>query len=140
MVWRACWSARPVTVQVLTRYSFVAAPGGAGTYTLKVAADVGGKTLWAEHRFEIVQRDLESMEMLANFDLLRQMSQASKGEFVTLAQLGSLVGRLRILCRPKQREVIEYEDLADYNRWPLVIILISLLCVEWALRKRRGLV
>jgi hypothetical protein len=44
----------------------------ATTYTLKIAADVGGKTLSAEHRFEIVRRDLESMEMLANFDLLRQ--------------------------------------------------------------------
>ena len=135
-------TAGPVALRVekAARVGKLAAPGGAGTYTLKIAADVGGKTLSAEHRFEIVQRDLESMEMLADFDLLRQMSQASKGEFVTLSQLGSLVGRLRILCRPKQREVIEYEDLADYNRWPLVIILISLLCVEWAIRKRRGLV
>ncbi len=112
----------------------------AGLYVLNITAELAGKTLTAEHRFEVVQRDLEGMEALANFALLRQMAQASGGRFVTLSELPALLKDLRQATRSKKRVEVSQEDIAANLRWPIILILITLICLEWAMRKRRGLV
>ena len=112
----------------------------AGLYVLNITAELAGKTLTAEHRFEVVQRDLEGMEALANFALLRQMAEASGGRFVTLSELPALLKDLRQAAKPKKRVEVSQEDIAANIRWPIILTLITLICLEWAMRKRRGLV
>ena len=112
----------------------------AGLYELRITASVAGKEITATHRFEIIRRDLESREALANLGLLREMAAASEGHFVSLARFPALIEKLRIASRPKKRVVATYNELGRTLRWPVVALLICLLCVEWALRKRRGLV
>ena len=111
-----------------------------GVYTLKVAATVAGKSLTAEHKFEVVRHDLEKDEVLANTALLKQMAQASGGTYVPLAKMGSLLAKLRIESRPKPVDVVDRKSMGQFLRWPIVLALIVLLCLEWALRKRKGLV
>jgi len=111
-----------------------------GEYVLKISADVAGRTLTAEHRFDLLRRDPEAMEVLANPKLLRRMAAASGGRYVSLSKLGELLQQVSIASRPKPRPVAEHDELSDRFRWPVAAILIALLCVEWAVRKRKGLV
>ncbi len=115
-------------------------PPAPGLYTLRIAATVEDRELTAEHRFEVLRRDLEALEVLANHDLLRRMARSSGGEFVPLGRFEGLLDELRITARPEQREAVEHVQLAGELRWPVIAALIALLCAEWALRKRKGLV
>jgi uncharacterized membrane protein len=115
-------------------------PTKSGTYTLHIAARVGGKLLTAKHRFEVLYRDLESLEVLANHNLLRRMSSLSRGQFVTHDRFGDLLKQLHVATRPERRDTVAHVMLSQQLRWPVVAALIALLCAEWAFRKRKGLV
>jgi len=115
-------------------------PAKPGTYTLEIAARVGGKLLTAEHQFEVLHRDLESLEVLANHDLLRRVSSLSGGQFVTHDRFGELLTELHVTTKPERRDTVTHVMLSQHLRWPIIAILIALLCAEWALRKRKGLV
>jgi uncharacterized membrane protein len=112
-----------------------------GTYSLKLEAEVAGKPLSAEHRFDVKERNLEALDVLANFKLLQRLSDETKGRFVTLAGFRDLLARLgEGAAAPRIVRQIEHFDLGGYLRWPVIVAIVSLLCLEWALRKRRGLV
>ncbi len=111
-----------------------------GTYKLKISAEVVGKTLTSEHGFEVLERDLEAIDVLANFKLLQRLSGDTSGRFVPLSELGGLLGKLSITTHPRRRVRAENLDFAASLRWPLVAALVALLCAEWIIRKRRGLV
>ena len=111
-----------------------------GIYGLRLEARVGEKALTAEHKFQVARRDVEALEPLANFDLLRRVAAAGGGQFVPLRGLGQLLRHIHVAATPKTHTRTETRDLADAARWPIVLALIVLLCVEWALRKRKGLV
>lgn len=115
-------------------------PKDPGVYTLKITGKVNRKVLTAEHKFEVLRHDLEKKQVLANLDLLKQMARAGNGKYVPLAQVRNLLNELRIATRPKTREVIHHEDLTARFRWPIVAAIIIILCAEWSLRKRKGLV
>jgi uncharacterized membrane protein len=111
-----------------------------GLHVLKIAAEVAGEELSAETRFEVTRRDLEALDALADLDLLRRVAEASGGRFRKLQYLGELLKTIRVHARPKEETYVEPRELSDELRWYVVAALIALLCAEWALRKRRGLV
>ena len=115
-------------------------PARPGVYTLRIATQVDGKPLAAEGQFEVLQRDLEALELLANHDLLRRMAALSDGQFFRLPQLGALLDDLRLRTRPEQRDTVTHVRLSARLRWPAILAILALLCAEWALRKRKGLV
>ena len=120
--------------------TLLAPPSRPGVYVLKISADVAGEKLQAEHRFEVVMRDLESLDVLANPSLLRNISSASKGRHVPLAGIAGILRELTEEARPRTRVRLVYQDLSVQLRWPIVVAFIALLCVEWSLRKRKGLI
>ncbi len=112
-----------------------------GLYSLKLEAEVAGKALSAEHQFDVQQRDLEALDTLANLALLRRLAEETKGRFVPLSSLSDLLVELHDSgAEPRTERRIEHFDLAAHFRWPIVVTILSLLCIEWAVRKRRGLV
>ena len=115
-------------------------PAKPGVYTLKIDTRVRGKPLVAEHRFEVLHRDLESLEVLANHDLLRRMSSLSGGKFVTIDGFGELLKTLRLVTKPEQRDTVTHVKLSQSLRWPILSAILVLMCAEWAFRKRKGLV
>ncbi|MCD4824111.1 MAG: glutamine amidotransferase, partial [Phycisphaerae bacterium] len=111
-----------------------------GMYSLSAETTSGGKTLTAEHKFQIVQRDIESAEVLANFALLKRMAARGNGKFVPLRDLPELLGKLKLQTHPKTRDVVTTQLLLGPWRWWLISLLIALLLAEWIIRKRKGLV
>jgi uncharacterized membrane protein len=120
----------------------LAPPAGPGTYTLKIAASVQEKELTAEYKYEVTVQDLESLEVLANHNLLRQMADIGRGRFVTLDKLGDLLADLRVSAQPEKRDVPMQIRIAAEEPWPWLAAgaLLTLMCAEWAARKRKGLV
>ena len=111
-----------------------------GIYRLEIKGLVDGKELSAEHRFEVRVLDVESSEVLANFDLLKRMAKLGGGEFFHLAKLEKLLSNLRVLSHQDRRRSVTTVDIMAKLRWSILVILIVLLCTEWALRKHSGLV
>ncbi|MFP4053488.1 MAG: glutamine amidotransferase [Phycisphaerae bacterium] len=111
-----------------------------GVYEMEIEHTVEGMPLEARHRFEVTKRDLEAMDALANFDLLRRVARESDGEFVPLSALESLMEKLELATRPRKKTMSTRTDLAADYRWHLIAVLVSLMCIEWMIRKRKGLV
>lgn len=121
-------------------YARLPAPTTAGIYVLKISSSIAGKPISAEHRFEVQNRDLEAMEMLANHKLLRQLAEITGGQFAKLSDVGAMLRELGVTAQPEKVPDITRLGLAEHFHWPMVAIIITLLCLEWALRKRKGLV
>ena len=111
-----------------------------GTYKLAISGEVAGRTLSADHQFEIINPDLEARDVLADFGLLNRVAQASGGVFVPLNELGDLLDAVQLQSRPRPRPRVEALDYAARYRWWLLGVLVALLCAEWAFRKKKGLV
>ncbi len=111
-----------------------------GVYTLRINAELNDNELSAQQQFEVTARDLEAQDLSANVPLLKRISQISKGMFVELPEFGKLLRRIGADDLPPLRRVTVQQDLSTGGRWWVVLGLISLLCAEWILRKRRGLV
>ena len=111
-----------------------------GEYVLKIDTSVAGKALSAEHRFEIIQRDLEGLDVLANFELLKQVAADSDGRFCRIKEMSDLLYDLQVSAEPRSETTHKHHKLSERLRWPTVAALIVLLCLEWSFRKRKGLV
>jgi len=111
-----------------------------GEYVLTIETSVAGKALSAEHRFEIVQRDLEKLDVLANVDLLKRVALDSDGKFCHIRDMDDLLADLEVSAEPRLETTHKHHKLSDRLRWPVIVALIVLLCIEWAFRKRKGLV
>ncbi|MBN1942766.1 MAG: hypothetical protein JW849_05670 [Phycisphaerae bacterium] len=122
------------------RRGMLVTPREEGVYTLTLSAEVDGKTLQTQQQFQAVRQDRESAQVLANFALLRTMADASQGMFVPLKDLPELLRRLLRDVQPRRYTAVTREDVLGPWRWWLFVLLVGLLCLEWILRKKRGLV
>jgi len=68
------------------------------------------------------------------------MAALSGGKFVRLGELDELMRELRITTKPLKRDTVTHVKLSSRLRWPIIALLIALMCAEWAFRKRKGLV
>lgn len=122
------------------RRGLLPAPHQIGVYTLTARTELKGKTLQARQQFEVLRQDPESRQVLADFRLLRAMARASRGSFQPLAKWPDLLRRLRRDLVPLRRTAVAHREVLAEWRWPSLILLVGLLCAEWGLRKKRGLV
>jgi hypothetical protein len=103
-------------------HAWVAVPaieGGAPTVGFTVKPPAG--------EFERVRMDA---------DALRQAAQQTKGHFYTFQNADRLLGDLP----PGHQVPIEtLPPTPLWNRWPLLLLFLTLLVAEWVLRKRRGM-
>ena len=111
-----------------------------GEYILNIETSVGGKVITDEHHFEIIDRDLERLDVLADFELLKRVAVNSKGRFCRLKEMPDLLRDLQVSSEPVLTEEDKYDKLSERLRWPIIVALIVLLCLEWSFRKRKGLV
>jgi hypothetical protein len=86
--------------------------------------------------FSITVPDGEMTRLAADLADLRQAAQESGGRFYTFVTAGRLLDEM-----PRSRRV-RVESLAPvplWNSWPIALLLVGLLTLEWVYRRRSGL-
>jgi hypothetical protein len=111
----------------------------AGDYAIEVTATAGGQALGtARARFSVTPQDLELDNAAADPDTMENLAKASGGKTVAPEQLPELIRQL--VRQTPYLEVPQETKKTLWDTWPFFLALVGLLCVEWYLRKRWGLV
>lgn len=114
----------------------------AGDYAIEVVVDdAGGPIGTSKARFLVFEQDLELDNAVADPALLANLSAMTKpsgGVSLAPEELPELLRR--ILEKPPELEVETLEKLTPWDTWPFFLAFVGLICSEWYLRKKWGLV
>lgn len=109
-----------------------------GNYAYEARTESDGKPLISRGQFSVSAIDLEALNTIADHQLLYQLATENGGRMYYTDELALLADD--ILGRDDIRTVTysrkKYEDVLN-KTWVLILIL-SLLALEWFLRKRAG--
>lgn len=118
-----------------SRYSVQNLPGG--VYRYRATTELNGETLTATGRFSVQTLQLESLEITANHNLLRQVSDKTGGQYYHYQQEGQLLQQLNQLEASNIITADEaYESVLSLE-WLLGLLLL-LVSLEWFIRKYNG--
>ncbi len=111
----------------------------AGDYTLMVKASHSGQLVGAaQARFLIYEQDLELDNPAADLGLLDSLAAMTQGKRVAPEQLGQLLTTLK--DQVTELDVTTETRRTLWDSWPFFLAFAGLMCGEWYLRKRWGLV
>lgn len=109
---------------------------GGGEYLFKGEAELNGKKLGEDAgKFSVEPFSLEFLHTRGNETLLRQLALASGGAYLSPDSLEQAIARLPLQSVHQQEE----RDFAFWGKWPVLLVLLAALTVEWFLRKREGM-
>jgi len=108
-----------------------------GDWSIEVRRRDGAAVTSRRARFTVVRQDLELANPVANGSLMAQVANAPGGarvpeEFKTILE--------ELERAPPAFESTRQWSITPWDSWPAFLLLAGLLCVEWVLRKRFGLV
>ena len=111
-----------------------------GNYQFKVeAVNARGEILGSDAvSFHVEVPDLESENPRADLNLLKRLAALSGGKFYPPEHATAAFQELLRRANVFSKSVHESEDL--WNHWALFLAFLALVTLEWALRKRWGLV
>ena len=114
----------------------------AGDYTVVVSATRGGEDLGtAKARFLIYEQDLELDNAAADPSLLASLAKVSEqsgGRLLAPEELPALLDEIK--QQPLERQVEREVKEVPWDTWPFFALFVSVLCADWFLRKKWGLV
>jgi hypothetical protein len=114
----------------------------AGDYAIEVTASKQGAELGsARARFLVFEQDLELDNPAADPALLAslaRMTESMGGQSLAPEEFPALIDRL--LEQPAEQEIETQVKHTPWDTWPFFIAFVTLMSVEWFLRKRWGLV
>lgn len=110
-----------------------------GNYTFKVEVqDAAGKVLGSDSlSFRLDVPDVENDNPQANLRLLQRLAAVSGGTYYDAEHAGEAFQQLLSQPRGFAKTIRESKDL--WNHWIFFAVFVSLLTLEWSLRKRWGL-
>ncbi|UXX81248.1 VWA domain-containing protein [Reichenbachiella carrageenanivorans] len=106
-----------------------------GLYSYKAKVDLNGKSEVVRGKFSIKELQLETLDQVADFDLLRQLAHHTEGRFYT-----SMDQLLADVDHAELKGVIHtQEDIFPviHLKW-ILFVLLTLATVEWFIRKYNG--
>jgi len=107
-----------------------------GDYRYRAVAREGEVAAGADSgKFTVEPFRLEYQRTTADRQLLYKVARASGGALVPADSLGELAQSLQFA----DRVVTNKKDVALWQRWPLLLLLVLTLSAEWYLRKRKGM-
>ena len=111
-----------------------------GDYWVSVRATVNGKSvgLPTVTRFIVEARDLELDNPAADPDLMAEIAELTGASVVPPEKLGSFLDEL--LKSGISTELTRNRMLNLWDNWPLLLVFVGVLTLEWFIRKRNGLV
>jgi hypothetical protein len=109
----------------------------AGTYKYKAKTEYNNEVFYDKGEFIIKRNKLEFLQAKANYNLLFKLADNNNGLFAELKDISSVYSFIDNLNAKKRVSYsISYKGL---NNIPVILILIlTLLCVEWFIRKYMG--
>lgn len=109
-----------------------------GNYSYQATARVGDETLSSSGQFSVSKLDQEAVSLVADFSTLYALASQKQGKMYKPGELDEL--RDELLNRDDIRPVIySQKRFSELISLPMVLLLIlSLLAIEWFLRKRAG--
>ena len=109
----------------------------AGLYSFTGSSNILGKVETTSGEFLVTETDLESENMVADFNLLKTLALENNGDFVPAKNIIEL--RKSLENKGLVNKVISSEELKDFInlRW-LLILIVLLASLEWGLRKFFG--
>ncbi len=137
-------SRRPATLEsrgAETAATF-AATELAGDYTIEVEAQGPGGTLGeAKARFLVFDQDLELDNAAADPSLVASLAKITESAGGKTASPESLSQVLEDLRKKRSEFDLEIQERVTlWDTWPFFLLLVALMCCEWWLRRRWGLV
>ena len=113
-------------------------PKEVGRYEFAIdSKDFGGESHRVSVAWEVQARQTSELaELTLQEELLRKLADASKGEFFREDELPRLFEKLKPWM---EGQVIE-KEIVLWQSYPWLAAIVALLCAEWILRKRIGLV
>lgn len=130
----------------VTNYNYILSPGGErysigglreGTYSYSASTEINSKKETVTGQFSVIAQNVESQNLVADFGLLRKLSNTSDGKFYRSTEMNNLVSDFK---KTKAQSLIRTEE--SFN--PLVqakwffFLLLVLVSAEWFLRKYLG--
>lgn len=110
-----------------------------GDYTLVVTATRASQNLGtAQARFLVYDQDLELDNPAADRHLLDSLASMTRGKSIPPERLSKLLGQMKEETKELDVETQVKDTL--YDNWPFLLVVVGVMCGEWYLRKRWGLV
>lgn len=111
-------------------------PWSEGEYRFSGTAAAGTDTLGKDQGlFAVEAFNIELINTRARYDILQQIAGASGGAFVTINSADSLLNKLQFSSKAVSVRI----EIPLWNRASILWIIIGLLCAEWIIRKRSGM-
>ena len=109
-----------------------------GNYSWVASTNVGNKVYQKKGAFTVREVMLESMNIVADFELMKNISQATKGKFYTPGNMQQI--KDEIMHNDQIKTVVSYNKHYSLmlNSWYFFIAIVLLLAIEWFLRKWGG--
>jgi hypothetical protein len=111
----------------------------AGDYSIEVKVSQKGQDYGSTRsRFTVFQQDLELDNASADAETMKSLAAMTGGQSLAPEQLPELIKQLTE--QTSQFEIQQETKTTFWDTWPFFLFLVTLLTIEWYLRKRWGLV
>ena len=109
-----------------------------GLYNFTASTEIDGEIIKDEGSFVVKEQYLEKITTKANFELLKNISDNSNGNFFLFDNVDNLIQQL-ITKEHKPKIVLTDETLEElmHQKW-IFFLLIFLISIEWGIRKYQG--
>ena len=106
---------------------------GLNELSVEVEGDQPGQTTVVQTRFKVRLPDLEQRQTTLNRALLTELAQTGGGRYLDVHQLAELAP---LFTRPPEVRIRPGRPIELWDTDRLLLLILGLLTVEWALRKR----
>lgn len=109
-----------------------------GDYQWKASTLVGNNTYTKSGTFTVQEIELESMNLIANHDLLRVIAEQSQGKYFEMNDLAKVEQAVKE--NENIKSIVSYNKKYSLilNSWIYFVIIILLFGIEWFMRKWGG--
>jgi hypothetical protein len=118
-------------------YSIQLSGMSSGVYNYDATTTISGKLQQVKGQFLIATSDAEISNLKADFELLRKLATQQNGSFYDVNSVGDLSKKI-IDAKPKNKIHTAETFSQIINFWWIMVLILSLISLEWVVRKRMG--